>query len=142
MEPSVERREAVVRDDLRAALGGLDTPILEGMARALERDRDRLVGGSWGVDDGDGCLLTLAAGEVGAEGGEELLRSSVAAVRVPALFDELWATVIARTGDAETARRVTQRLVLEALARRFAQDDAPADGASSGPDTALSARPR
>lgn len=130
-----------MRDELRAALGGLDAPILDGMARALERDRDRLVGGSWGVDDGDGCLLTLAAREVGADDGEELLRSSISAVRVPALFDELWSIVLARTGDAETARRVTQRLVVEALARRADQDGDSA-AASSSRETALSARPR
>lgn len=130
-----------MRDDLRAALGGLDAPILEGMARALERDRDRLVGGSWGVDDGDGCLLTLAAREVGADDGEELLRSSISAVRVPALFDELWSIVLARTGDAQTARRVTQRLVVEALARRADQDGDSAV-ASSSRETAFSARPR
>ncbi len=129
-----------MRDDLRAALGGLDAPILEGMARALERDRDRLVGGAWGADDGDGCLLTLAARELGTGAGEELLRSSVAAVRVPALFDELWAVVLARTGDAEAARRVTQRLVVEALARRAGQDGDSA--AVSSRETALSARPR
>jgi len=129
-----------VRDDLRAALGGLDAPILEGMARALERDRDRLVGGAWGADDGEGCLLTLAAREVGADDGEELLRSSVAAVRVPALFDELWSVVLARTGDAETARRVTQRLVVEALARRPDQEDDSA--AAPSRETAFSARPR
>ncbi|MFM8612141.1 MAG: hypothetical protein ACKOD0_05495 [Actinomycetota bacterium] len=140
MDRDVERREAVLRAELRSALAEVDAPILHGMAAALERDRDRLIGGGWGVDDGDGCLLTLAARELGADSGEELLRSSVAIVRVPALFDELWASILARSGDAEAARAITHRLVVEALARR---DDQPAgpDAAGSEP-TALSARPR
>ena len=67
------------------------------------------------IDDGDGCLLTLAAAELGYESGEALLTTSVAAVRVPALFDELWALILARTGDTASARRITHRLVAEAL---------------------------
>lgn len=142
MDRDAERREAALRGELRTALDGLDAPILTGMASALERDRDRLVGGTWGVDDGDGCLLTLAAREIGADSGETLLRSSVDAVRVPVLFDELWASILARTGDAETARAITHRLVVEALARRGDQPDEPADVDSGSEPTALSARPR
>ena len=37
-------------------------------------------------------------------------------MRVPALFDELWALVLERTGDAAAARSITHRLVAEALA--------------------------
>lgn len=140
MEQQAQRREAALRDQLRTSLDGLDAPILAGMATALERDRDRLVGGSWGVDDRDGCLLTLAAREIGADSGEDLLRSSVDAVRVPALFDELWASILARTGDAEAARAITHRLVVEALARREGQADGR-EAAASEP-AALSARPR
>lgn len=142
MDRDAERREGALRAELRTALDGLDAPILTGMASALERDRDRLVGGSWGVDDGDGCLLTLAAREIGADSGETLLRSSVDAVRVPVLFDELWASILARTGDAKTARAITHRLVVEALARRGDQPDEPADVDSGSEPTALSARPR
>ena len=142
MHGDADRREAALRDELRGALDGLDAPILAGMASALERDRDRLVGGSWGVDDRDGCLLTLAARELGTERGEDLLRSSVDAVRVPALFDELWACVLARTGDAEAARSITHRLVVEALARRADQSADPAAAGSDAAPAALSARPR
>lgn len=142
VEATAEDRERRARDDLRAALRGLDTPILSGMARALERDRDRLVGGTWGIDDRDGCLLTLAARELGDADGEELLRSSIAAVRVPALFDELWATVLARTGDTGAARRITQRLVREALADRADQGDGEAPPGAPSRAVALSARPR
>ena len=40
---------------------------------------------------------------------------SVAAVRVPALFDELWALLLARLGDVELARASARRLVGDAL---------------------------
>lgn len=111
-----DARQTALEADLRSALAEADPTLLRGIARALERDGDRLVGGAWGTDDGDGCLLTLAARELGADTGEELLRTSVAAVRIPALFDELWAEILRRSGDAELARRITHRLVAEALA--------------------------
>ncbi len=130
-------RQTALEADLRSALADADPALLRGMARALERDGDRLVGGSWGTDDGDGCLLTLAAREMGADTGEELLRGSIAAVRIPALFDELWAEILRRSGDAATARRITHRLVAEALALQDPQ--APA---STAAERALSARPR
>jgi hypothetical protein len=142
MGGAAEHRETALRGELRRALDGLDAPILAGMASALERDRDRLVGGSWGVDDRDGCLLTLAARELGVGSGEDLLRSSVDAVRVPALFDELWACVLARTGDAEAARSITHRLVVEALQRRPDRSNQPTLGESDSDPVALSARPR
>jgi hypothetical protein len=109
-------RELALRDALRADLAQLDPPLLAAMGRALERNDDRLIGGAWGVDDGEGCLLTLAAGELGYTSGEELLATSVSAVRVPAQFDELWVLILERTGDAATARSITRRLVAEALA--------------------------
>ena len=142
MDRDAERREVVLKGELRSALDGLDAPILAGMAAALERDRDRLIGGSWGVDDRDGCLLTLAAREMGSGSGEDLLRSSIGAVRVPALFDELWACVLARTGDADAARAVTHRLVVEALARRGDQRGEPAVTEGDSEPTAFSARAR
>ncbi|MGI9117451.1 MAG: hypothetical protein ACR2JV_07430 [Gaiellales bacterium] len=110
-------READLRDALRGELAQLDSDVLVGIGRALERDRDRLIGGVWGAGD-DGCLLTLAARELGYAEGEDLLATSVAAVRVPALFDELWALILARSGDAAVARSLTHRLVVEALALR------------------------
>ncbi len=131
-------REQLVQTQLKDALGAVDGDVLRGIATALERNRDRLVAGSWGVDDGDGCLLTLAARELGHADGEELLTTSVAAVQIPALFDELWALVLARTGNADTARRLTHRLVAEALALR-PDDQAASDDA---PDDAFNALPR
>ncbi len=142
MDRDAEHREAVLRGQLRTALDGLDAPILAGMAAALDRDRDRLVGGSWGIDDRDGCLLTLTARELGEDSGEALLRSSVDAVRVPALFDELWAAILLRTGDPGAARALTHRLVVEALARRDDQLAEPAVADSDSEPAALSARPR
>lgn len=104
-------------DTLGAELARLDVDTLTGLARALERDEARLTGGSWGSrDDGEGCLLSLAAWELGLADGESLMRRSVAAVRVPALFDELWALVLARSGDPEVARRIAHRLVANAIA--------------------------
>ncbi len=132
-------QELAIRDALRADLAQLDPAILAAMGRSLERGDDRLVGGSWGVDDGEGCLLTLAAAELGYGHGEELLATSVAAVRVPALFDELWALILRRTGDAAVARSITHRLVAEALA--VAQPAAPADDAPE-PVAARTALPR
>ena len=129
-------RENDLRVALRADLAALDAPVLAAIGRALERDGDRLVGGAWGGADGEGCLLTLAAAELGCGSGEQLLASSVAAVRVPALFDELWALVLARTGDATAARRITHRLVAEALALQGPQE------AASPPVAARSALPR
>ncbi len=130
-------REHPVQSQLTDALRSVDGDVLRGIAVALERNRDRLVGGAWGIDDGDGCLLTLAARELGHDRGEELLRTSVAAVQIPALFDELWALVLARTGDADLARRITHRLVAEALVLRpDDQSEAVSD------DDAFSALPR
>ena len=69
----------------------------------------------------------------------------MAAVRIPALFDELWALTLARTGDARTARAITHRLVVEALASRSDQEGASVGEAAAAvaPSvTARSARPR
>lgn len=142
MDADLPAREALVRDALRTELGLLDREVVVAIGHALERDQDRLVGGSWGLDDADGCLLTLAARELGLERGEELLHTSVAAVRIPALFDEVWALVLERTGDPTSARRITHRLVVEALA--LGQDQAGASGTTPGAsaDTARIALPR
>jgi hypothetical protein len=46
------------------------------------------------------------------------MHRSVAAVRVPALFDELWALLLMRLGDVELARASARRLVGDALGTR------------------------
>lgn len=130
-------RQTALEGDLRAALADADPVLLQGIARALERAGDRLIGGTWDAGDGEGCLLTLAARELGEQTGEDLLHRSVAAVRIPALFDELWAEILRRTGDAVLARRITHRLVAEALALQGRQTPA-----STVPERAFSARPR
>lgn len=119
-------REETLQDDLRSALRDLPPDTTRAIARALEREGDRLIAGRYEDDAGDGCLLTLAARELGAVDGEALLTESVASVRVPALFDELWATIVRRSGDPALARRIVHRLVVEALL------DQPVDEAGSG----------
>jgi len=109
-------REVTLQRELQTELGRVDPAVLPAIARALEHNADRLVGGSWGVDDDDGCLLTLAARELGLDSGEELLGESIAAVRIPALFDELWICILERTGDTRSARSIVHRLVIETLA--------------------------
>ena len=106
---------------LQTELTRVDPTVLAAIARAMERDGDRLVGGTWGVDDNEGCLLTLAARELGLDSGEELLGGSIAAVRIPALFDELWICILERTGDTRTARSIVHRLAIETLAWRADQ---------------------
>jgi hypothetical protein len=109
-------REREVITALMREVRALDPETRSALVRGLERGEAQLTGGGWGSqDDGEGCLLSLAAWEMGLVGGEELLMRSVSAVRVPALFDELWALVLRRTGDAEDARKVSHRLVLAAL---------------------------
>ncbi len=144
MHGNLPSREDDLRLALRTELARLDGDVVSAIGRALERDQDRLTGGSWGTDDSEGCLLTLAAHELGHHSGEELLRTSVAAVRIPALFDELWAVVLARTGDAAVARSVTHRLVVEALALRTDQAaGSDEDAAAAAPaETARIALPR
>src|SRR3954464_11451334 len=86
---------------LARALDGLDPETRQALARALERGEVELEGGGWGsVDDGSGCLLSLAAWELGLERGESLMRRSVAAVQVPALFDGWGGGGRPREGDA------------------------------------------
>ena len=38
---------------------------------------------------------------------------SIHAVRIPALFDEFWALVLARTGSPAAAREITHRIVAD-----------------------------
>jgi hypothetical protein len=112
--PSVQHPDDL-QANLRDALRDLPPSTTRAIARALERDGDRLIAGRYEDDAGDGCLLTLAARELGVADTESLLTESIASVRVPALFDEVWAEIIRRTGDPTLARRIVHRLVVEAL---------------------------
>lgn len=117
MRPDDDRREREAVAALGAGLRRVEPRTLEAIAAALDRDAGALEGGGWGsYEAGEGCLLSLAAWELGLPHGEALMRSSIAAVQLPALFDEAWAAVLRRTGDPEAARRVTQRLVRLAIA--------------------------
>jgi hypothetical protein len=128
---------------------GLDWETRSALGQALERGSAELTGGAWGSrEDGEGCLLSLAAWEMGLASGDELLHRSISAVRVPALFDELWALVVRRTGDAEYARQVCFRLVRAALQADQADGVPPVSigvapiSSTRLPVAALSARPR
>jgi hypothetical protein len=106
---------------LARALDGLDPETRQALARALERGEVELEGGGWGsVDDGSGCLLSLAAWELGLERGESLMRRSVAAVQVPALFDAWWDEVLTREGDVVRTRRTVREALGEMLFRGLA----------------------
>jgi hypothetical protein len=143
------------RDDLARALDGLDVETRQALARALERGEHDLrgyasppparsvrtlatrmhlgraayrpEGGDWGSQDGGGCLLSLAAWELGLEHGSDLMRRSVEAVRVPALFDAWWAEVIEREGDVVRAQRTVREAIGDMLHRSLARPE-PASG--------------
>jgi hypothetical protein len=109
-------RERRVLEALRTEIGRLDPDTRSAIGRALHDDRLQLSGGSWGDrDDGDGCVLSIAAWNMGLRDGEALMHRSVAAVRVPALFDELWALLLMRLGDVELAQASARRLIGDAL---------------------------
>jgi hypothetical protein len=111
-------------DDLATALGGLEPETRQALGRALERGAFELEGGEWGDQgDGAGCILSLAAWELGLEDGESLMRRSVDAVRVPALFDAWWGDLLEREGDIVRARRTARELIGGMLHRTLA--DAP-----------------
>ena len=106
---------------LAQALDGLDPETRQALARALERGEVELEGGGWGsIDDGSGCLLSLAAWELGLERGESLMRRSVAAVQVPALFDAWWDEVLTREGDVVRTRRSVREALGDMLFRGLA----------------------
>jgi hypothetical protein len=124
-DPYVRERELM--GELATNLAALDQTTLGALASALERGTSTLEGGGWGSrESGEGCLLSLAAWELGLPSGEALLVRSVAAVRVPAIFDELWWLVLERTGDVEEARQIAYRLVSGAIARHLPREGAPA----------------
>src|SRR3954468_21357396 len=140
---------------LARALDGLDPETRQALARALERGEVELEGGGWGsidhgsgcllslagwgsIGDGSGCLLSLAAWELGLERGESLMRRSVAAVQVPALFDAWWDEVLTREGDVVRTRRSVREARGEMLFQGLAapRDELPppasaADGTSA-----------
>ena len=139
------------RDDLARALDGLDVETRQALARALERGEHELrgyaapaqprsvrtlatrihlgraayapEGGDWGSQDEGGCLLSLAAWELGLEHGSDLMRRSVDAVRVPALFDAWWAEVIEREGDVVRAQRTVREALSDMLHRSLTRRD-------------------
>jgi hypothetical protein len=120
-EDPIERERRVLHA-LRTEIGRLDPDTRSAIGRALDDDRLRLSGGSWGDrDESEGCVLSIAAWNMGLPDGEALMHRSVAAVRVPALFDELWALLLMRLGDVELARASARRLVGDALGT--AEDD-------------------
>jgi hypothetical protein len=122
---------------LARALDGLDPETRQALARALERGEVELEGGGWGsMDDGSGCLLSLAAWELGLERGESLMRRSVAAVQVPALFDAWWDEVLTREGDVVRTRRTVREALGEMLFRGLA---APRDELPKGESAAAAA---
>jgi hypothetical protein len=135
---------------LEQALGGLDSETRQALARALERGEVELEGGGWGsVDDGSGCLLSLAAWELGMERGESLMRRSVSAVQVPALFDAWWDEVLTREGDVVRTRRSVREALGEMLFRGLAapREELPRGGsepahglAAAGDDGAVGAQ--
>jgi hypothetical protein len=119
VDPLSERERRLLAG-LERELHALDDETLGALSRALARGETELTGGEWGSrDDGHGCLLSLAAWELGLEDGEALLVRSVAAVRVPALFDELWSLVLRRTGDVAEARAIAEAATRRAIERRL-----------------------
>jgi len=142
MNADLPERGRLVADALRTELGRLDPDVAAAIGHALEHDRDRLIGGSWGIDDSEGCLLTLAARELGLADGEALMHTSVAAVRIPALFDEVWGLILERTGNPTAARNITHRLVVEALSLHTDQAAGSATEAAAPAETARMALAR
>ena len=127
---------------LARALDGLDPETRQALARALERGEVELEGGGWGsVDDGSGCLLSLAAWELGLERGESLMRRSVAAVQVPALFDAWWDEVLTREGDVVRTRRTVREALGEMLFRGLAapRDELPKGDSAPAADCVTAA---
>ena len=134
---------------LAQALDGLDPETRQALARALERGEVELEGGGWGsIDDGSGCLLSLAAWELGLDRGESLMRRSVAAVQVPALFDAWWDEVLKREGDVVRTRRTVREALGEMLFQGLAApreelsrgESDPACAPAAGDDGAVGAQ--
>ena len=127
---------------LTRALSGLDPETRRAMARALERGAYELEGGDWGErGDGAGCLLSLAAWEMGLDDGEALMSRSVDAVRVPALFDAWWSSVLAREGDVVHARRTVREAVSSILYRSLVDEPCEVSAPSNSTSEATSSAP-
>lgn len=104
-------------NELAAALSRLDPETRGALGRALEREEFEVEGGDWGSSGaGAGCLLSLAAWELGLEKGEALMERSPDAVRVPALFDAWWSELLARDGDRWRVRRTAREALTAMLA--------------------------
>ncbi len=110
-----QHREQQVLRALRTEIGRLDDDTRVALSRALDDERLKLTAGWGDRDDGEGCVLSITAWNMGLASGEALMYRSVAAVRIPALFDELWALLLARLGDVEASRDAARRLVADAL---------------------------
>ncbi len=124
-DPHLAEREREAIAALSRGLGDLDPETRSALRDALGRDDLSLTGGDWGCrDDGEGCLLSLAAWQLGLTGGDALMSRSIAAVRLPALFDQAWALILQRTGNAEEADRAVRRL-LEVALEEPTEPDAP-----------------
>jgi hypothetical protein len=108
-------REQQVLRALRTEIRRLDDDTRIALSRALDDERLKLTGGWGDRDDGEGCVLSITAWNMGLASGEALMYRSVAAVRIPALFDELWALLLTRLGDVEDSRDAARRLVADAL---------------------------
>jgi hypothetical protein len=117
-----QAREQELLRALRTEISRLDDDTRAALSRALDDDRLKLAGGWGDRDDGEGCVLSITAWNMGLDSGEALMLRSVAAVRIPALFDELWALLLTRLGDVEDSRDAARRLVGDAL---FVVDDRP-----------------
>jgi hypothetical protein len=107
------------REELARALQGLEPETRQALERAIERKTFELEGGGWGdMTERTGCILSLAAWELGLADGEQLMYESVDAVRVPALFDAWWNDVLTREGDVVRARRSVRDAVRDMLRPR------------------------
>jgi hypothetical protein len=122
-------REQDLLRALRTEISRLDDDTRTALGSALHDDRLKLAGGWGDREDGEGCVLSIAAWNMGLSSGEALMYRSVAAVRIPALFDELWALLLTRLGDVEQSRDAARWLLGDALA---AADDQPRVAVSSG----------
>ena len=104
-------------NELAVALARLDPETRGALGRALEREEFEIEGGDWGSSGaGAGCLLSLAAWELGLERGEVLMERSPDAVRIPALFDAWWSDLLARDGDRWRVRRTAREAITAMLA--------------------------
>ena len=121
---------ANVDHDLSVAISRLDPETRGALGRALEREEYEIEGGDWGkAGGGAGCLLSLAAWELGIERGETLMARSPDAVRLPALFDAWWSDLLARDGDRWRVRRTAREALCAMLAGEWTAEQELAERA-------------